>query len=512
MRDHDEVFRRVIKAKEQYEQQKKEKSMFRFMKNAPRGGASYEIEEREESSGLFVWAVRAASVLVWVLILGGITALVYFGAKGKDTKGRSVGESGQTPTNQPTNTLTGRPTNTPTARPASLLVNGSGTLTLWCTANEDAYDRNAYEQAVAEMQARYPNIQLHWQTFSDPYSLIDALETANQQGEAPDIFYEGFKYALDNMAERGQAYCLDGVFANCPDGLSEAVRKTVTYDGHMYGVPYTFNAVVLYVNREVLRSAGINTVPSTYDELIACCETLRNRGKVPFGCATEGWCISEYLEQMIIKNAGASALEATWRDDVSWQNPKVAEAIDLFEEYVRKGYFSSADTESERENSAVLPDFMNGRYAFYVSGSWYGEDFANCGKDIVAVEFPVINNANAAAGQFLCNWGGALAVHNGSDQKELAAQYAMELGQLLSKYMYLGGHGLPAWQVNYETSGVNPFYAQIEGIVRYANAFAFTSDSVMDSRILEQYVLLVRRIYNGEISGADYTAAMEALR
>lgn len=501
MRDHDEVFRRVMKAKEQYEQQKKEKTMYKIIKNAPGGGAS--DGGPGKSSKAFVWAMRVVAALVAVLMIGGIAAVVYFGSKDRNPNGRSAGEGGQNTTMQPTNT--------PTAGPASLLVNGSGTLTLWCTANEGSYDRNAYEQAIAEMQARYPNIELHWQTFCDPYTLIDALETATQPGEAPDIFYEGFKYALDDMAERGQAYNLDSVFANGSGGLSEAMRETVTYDGHAYGVPYTFNAVVLYVNRDVLRAAGINTVPSTYDELMACCETLRRRGVVPFGCATEDWCISEYLEQMIIKNAGASALEAIWRDDVSCQNPKVAEAIDLFEEYVRNGYFSSADTESERENSDVLADFINGRYAFYVCGSWYSEDFLNSGRDIAEVEFPVMNNANAGAGQFLCNWGGALAVHNASNQKELAAQYAMELGQLLSKYMYLGGHGLPAWQVNYETGSVNPLYAQIEGLVRDANAFVFTSDSAMDNRTLEKYDALVRKVYNGEINGAAFAAAMDAL-
>ncbi|MBQ3980241.1 MAG: hypothetical protein II634_05555 [Lachnospiraceae bacterium] len=204
MRDHDEVFRRVMKAKEQYEQQKKEKTMYKIMKNASGGGAS--DGGPGKSSKAFVWAMRVVAALVAVLMIGGIAAVVYFGSKDRNPNGRSAGEGGQNTTMQPTNT--------PTAGPASLLVNGSGTLTLWCTANEGSYDRNAYEQAIAEMQARYPNIELHWQTFSDPYTLIDALETATQPGEAPDIFYEGFKYALDDMAERGQAYNLDSVFAN----------------------------------------------------------------------------------------------------------------------------------------------------------------------------------------------------------------------------------------------------------------------------------------------------------
>ena len=114
MRDHDEVFRRVMKAKEQYEQQKKEKTMYKIMKNAPGGGAS---DDGRKPSKAFVWAMRVVAALVAVLMIGGIAAVVYFGSKDRNPNGRSAGEGGQNTTMQPTNTLTGRPTNTPTAGP-----------------------------------------------------------------------------------------------------------------------------------------------------------------------------------------------------------------------------------------------------------------------------------------------------------------------------------------------------------------------------------------------------------
>ena len=499
MRDHDEVFRRVMKAKEQYEQQKKEKSMYRVLKNAPGGGAS---GDGRNPSKAFVWAMRVVAALVCVAIIGGIVFAVQFKAKEKDKNSKSA-QGNVTPTGQVTNDPTEGPTGTPSGE--------STVLTMWCLASEESYDRVAYEQAIAEMQERYPTVEFQWRSFNGPDEYYTALKSALQTGEAPDIFCTGQKYVLDDLVSLGQTYCLDSVQANYSDGLSGAMRETVSYDGHMYGIPYSVNAIVLYVNMDVLRSAGINTVPSTYDELIACCETLRQRGVVPFGCATEGWCLSEFLEQLIIKEAGASTLEAIWRNDASWQNRSVIEAVDLFEEYVRNGYFGSADAESVRENSDVMAGLINGQYAFYVNGSWNSENFAHCGSDIVAVEFPVINSANAGNYQLLINWGGALSVYNNSEQKEFAAQYAMQLGQLLSKHMYLGGWGLPTWQINYVTNGENPLFQQIAGMVQQAGAFAFTSDCVMDTITNYEYSQLVQRVYNREINGAAFTAAMDAL-
>ncbi|MBO4695954.1 MAG: extracellular solute-binding protein [Lachnospiraceae bacterium] len=494
MRDHDEVFRRVMKAKEQYEQQEKEKKMFKLSKSVPGGGARYKKEGRK-SSKLFVWGMRAAAALLWVVLIGGTAAAVYYGVKNKNGKGPL---SGGNPTEQVSNTPAGNAADT--------------TLTLWCTAAEGSYDKVAFDRAIAEMRVKYPNIELRKEACNEP-ELIMKVKNALQQGTAPDIFWVGDDYSLDNMAALGQVYCLDGAYADFADALSGVMCGPVTYNGHLYGVPYTLNTGVLYVNREVLLAAGIDAVPSTYDELIACCDTLCQNGVVPFGCATghySEWCMSEFLEQLIIKNAGTSALEAIYRNDASWQNPAIAEAIDEYEEYVRKGYLPSADANLENED--VKAGFMSGNYAFFVGGSWYCKDFAESGCDIVAVEFPVMDSTNAGAGQFLCGSNGILAVNNSSANKELAAQYAMELAQLVSKYIYLDGMGLPAWKVNYEVSGVNALSVQVVGMLRQADGLVLFSDHVMDTDTQITYMNLIRRAYNREINGAAFTAAMDAFR
>ncbi|MBO4323861.1 MAG: extracellular solute-binding protein [Lachnospiraceae bacterium] len=495
MRDHDEVFRRVMKAKEQYEQQKKEKSMFQFSKGAPGGGARDKKARRKTSSKLFVWGMRAAAALLWVVLIGGIAAAVYFGVKYKNNlKGTRTGDN-----------PTGHVTDTPTGNAAKT------SLTMWCTAKEGSFDKVAFERAIDEMRVKYPNVDLCLKTYWDP-ELELAVSKALQEGTAPDIFCVGNGYVLDDMAAQGQVYCLDGAYAKYTDALPKTMCENVSYNGKLYGVPYMVTVRALFVNRKVLRSVGINEVPSTYDELITCCETLRQNGIAPFGCADEEWCMSEYLETLIIKSAGASALQAIYRNGASWQNRDVAEAIDLYEEFVQKGYFSPADDASGRGNGEVKADFMDGRYAFYLGGSWNCPELAIC-DDIAVVDFPVIDSADSGAGQFLCGADKALAVNNGSAQKELAAQYAMELGQLVSMYIYLDGAALPAWTVNYDTTGVDALSAQITGRLRQASDFVISiNDGVTDSRTVMKYSELIRKAYNREINGTAFTAAMEAFR
>ena len=505
MRDHDEVFRRVMKAKEQYEQQKKEKSMFRFVKRAPRGGAQGETEGRKESSKLFVWAMRAVAALVCIAMIGGIIAAVVLGSKNRDTKDGRVGESGETPTNQVQNPTEGV-TQTPQAE--------SGTLTLWCNAVEGSYNKVAYERAIEEMRVRYPNIDLRVETHDDMV-LLAGIKAAIQEGTLPDIFCVAPGYCFDEWISLGQVYCLDDVYADYAGVLPEAMCANTALNGKLYGVPYEFTMAALFVNMDVLRSVGIQEVPATYDELIACCDTLCRNGIVPFGLASgeySEWCISEFVEQIIIKNAGASAMKAIYRENASWLNPDITEAIDIFEEFVRKGYFSPEDNMITRDDGAVKEDFMKGKYAFYLGGSWNCPALSDCDKEIVAMEFPVINSAKAGNGQFLCGTSAALAVSNSSNQKELAAQYAMELGQLISKYIYLDGAGLPVWKVNYNVTGVDRLSADLVEMAHQGRDFVPYGDNMMASRTLEVYVGLIRKVFDGEITGSVFTASMETTR
>ena len=87
MRDHDEVFRRVMEAKEQYEQKKRPL----FVLNKSDAGAH---ERRKESgSKVFTWAMGAVAAAVMVALIGG--AVTVMSMKGKK---KPVAKPGSEPT------------------------------------------------------------------------------------------------------------------------------------------------------------------------------------------------------------------------------------------------------------------------------------------------------------------------------------------------------------------------------------------------------------------------------
>lgn len=204
----------------------------------------------------------------------------------------------------------------------------------------------------------------------------------------------------------------------------------VKYDGKYYGVPMTMNIVGMFANLEILKSVGYNEVPATYDELIACCDTLVANGIIPFGCAgKETWCVTEYLESIIEKTAGAAALSEIFAGNASWKNDDVSKAVGIFQEMINKNYFDPEGI--ALSNDEIKANFMAGKYAFYMNGTWNCADFDKAGlsEKIQVSEFPVIDSSKSKLGELIGGPSDTLAVAAGSKNAKIAAESAFEIAK-----------------------------------------------------------------------------------
>ena len=163
------------------------------------------------------------------------------------------------------------------------------------------------------------------------------------------------------------------------------------------------NIVGLFANMDLLAEVGYTEVPGTYEEFIACCDALKAKGIIPFGCAgKETWCVTEYLESVIEKSVGADTLNDIFLARDTWNNPEVGAAVDTFQKLVNDGYFDPSGI--GLTNDEVKNNFMAGKYAFYMNGTWNCADFAANEEFLPKVkvaEFPVINADKAKLGQLI---------------------------------------------------------------------------------------------------------------
>ena len=379
------------------------------------------------------------------------------------------------------------------------------TLNMWCIATESDSNRHSYEAAIADMQEKYPNITFNWEAFENQ-SYKTKIKAAVSANEMPDIFFTWSCAFLGDFVEAGKVYCLDDAYQNYKSELPESMLGNSTYDGKHYGVPLTMNIVGLFANMDLLKEAGYTEIPGTYEDFIACCDALKAKGIIPFGCAgKETWCVTEYLESVIEKSVGADALNDIFLGRATWNNQDVADAVDTFQALVNNGYFDPSGI--GLTNDEVKNNFMAGKYAFYMNGTWNCADFAANEEFLAKVqvgEFPVINADKAALGQVIGGPSDTLAVAASSPNAERAADYAFELGKLICHYGYLDGCGLPAWTPYGDTSSINPLTQTVADIVSKADKFVLFGDTAMSADSANTYLSYVDQVYGCLLDGKQF--------
>ena len=381
------------------------------------------------------------------------------------------------------------------------------TLKLWCIATESDANRPAYEQAIADYEAAHPEVKIEMEAFeNESYKTkIKAAMTGGSSEDLPDIFFTWGGAFLGDFVDAGKVYCLDDIYKNnyTEEQIPAVMLNNSSYDGKHYGVPTTFNIVAMFANMDLLAQAGWDKVPETYEELVQCCDDLVAAGIIPFGCAgSETWCVTEYLEPIILKSIGYEDLGKIFAGEATWNDPDIAKSVDVMQEMIDKGYFDPSG--AALGNDEVKANFLAGKTAFYQNGSWNtGEVAAADFKSAVAM-FPVMNPERSTAN---CAIGGPsdhLAVYKDGANADLAAEVAVALGKEICHYNYLNAVGLPAWTPDYDTSSLEPLMVDIGNIVNQCEGMVLFGDTAMSADPAQIYLDYVAKVYGKEIDGQGF--------
>ena len=326
--------------------------------------------------------------------------------------------------------------------------------------------------------------------------------------ELPDIFFTWAGAFCGDFATAGKVYCLDEAYAEYADALPDVMTKNATYDGKRYAVPLTMNIVAMFANMDLLAQVGYEEVPTTYEELIDCCDKLVAAGIIPFGCSGNAtWCVTEYLEPIILKTIGYEALGDIFAGKGTWNDPAIAGAVDTFQEMITKGYFDPDGL--TMDNDQVKAKFIAGELAFYQNGTWNCGDIAAAGDNFKVALFPVMDAEKATYGQVIGGPADSLAVSANGKDPALAAKVAFALGKKICEYSFImAGSGLPAWTPDYDTSAVNYLTNDVAAMVAAADGMVLFGDTAMSADPANVYLSYVAKVYGCEIDGAGFIEAL----
>ncbi|HEY0073575.1 MAG TPA: ABC transporter substrate-binding protein, partial [Abditibacteriaceae bacterium] len=145
-------------------------------------------------------------------------------------------------------------------------------------------ETKALDAQVTEFEKRNPDIDVSLLSMGAGAMNPQKLMTAIVGGVPPDVINQD-RFTIGDWASRDTFRPLDDFIAedkNKPDGIREsdyysAAWQEAEYEGKVYAIPSGIDDRMLFYNRKMLREAGYNAPPQTWEELLEMSKKLTKR-------------------------------------------------------------------------------------------------------------------------------------------------------------------------------------------------------------------------------------------
>jgi ABC-type glycerol-3-phosphate transport system substrate-binding protein len=161
-----------------------------------------------------------------------------------------------------------------------IAVENSATLTFVVGGNPT--EQQLYQDGVNRFKQQFPNVTVNLQV--TPSSIDTLLQAGFSAGSAPDVFLLD-PPGLGAFGPQGLLLPLDSAIAQAGLQRSDYVDSLInlfTINGKTLGIPKDFNPLVLYINTDMAKQAGIDPASiKTWNDLQATAQKLTSGAACP---------------------------------------------------------------------------------------------------------------------------------------------------------------------------------------------------------------------------------------
>ncbi len=291
----------------------------------------------------------------------------------------------------------------------------------------DANQTSILEDYIkANVQAAFPNVTMEYEPGGGGEDLANKMKTYNSTDDLPDIWYSTADYAFPIMQAGNQldltSYITESGFIdnyNTPELLEfkDGGIYTVTSGADSY-----FTGKIFY-NKDIFAANNIE-VPTTWDEFLTACDTLKAAGVTPISLMGKGgWAPQLFLVQTFTQLHDPSVIDALLANETDFSNPVILEAVSKIETLVANGYLPEGV--SNLDYGPALEMFTSGQSAMYMGFTWEVPNLQS-NEAIDIMQWPqMVDDVNPD--DVLSVWGSPLngyAVNAKGENVEIAVQVA----------------------------------------------------------------------------------------
>jgi len=216
-----------------------------------------------------------------------------------------------------------------------------------------------FQMIVDAFEAQNPDIDVQVEIVGRDRPAILATRLAG--GNPPDLTPHPWIGLMKEWADNGQIVDLKGLVDT--SNINPALVPIGEYDDGLYGL-FIFPNVksLVWYNPKVFTAKGYE-IPGTWYELLALNEQILADGGMPLSIGLEsgaasGWPGTDWIEDIMLRTAGADVYDKWVAHEISWTDPRVKKAFEIFGSLFDKGYVLGGAIGALTTNFGDAPDAL----------------------------------------------------------------------------------------------------------------------------------------------------------
>ena len=241
-------------------------------------------------------------------------------------------------------------------------------VTVWIMTDAQNGWPGAISAANAAFAKQHPGVDVDIQ-YQSWNSLLQKFDAALAANDAPDVIELGNTQTTKYMAAGAFSAIKAKNYPNSSTWLG-GLKASCTYGGKLYCVPYYAGARAVIYRKDMYRSVGVRTPPTTWAQFLSVNAKLKkkyggNRNYSAFYQPGQNWYaamsfVADYGGQIAVQKGGK------WKGTLD--TPQAIKALSVYKSMVRK-YSRASKTQDEAHPYPSIP-FAKSRAGAFLGNGW----------------------------------------------------------------------------------------------------------------------------------------------
>lgn len=385
---------------------------------------------------------------------------------------------------------------------------GDGKVTLkFVTKIPEDERQKCMNEIIDAYEKEHPNVTIEQTAYGDE-EIKDKLKVLLGGDDVPDIYFSWSGERLQNYIDEDLAMDITKYIEEdkeWKDSFNQSMLETCNKEDAYYAVPWDYSSKVFFYNKAVFEDCGIAAAPTTWDEFMSVCETIKGKGYTPIAIGNQyPWVVCHWITTLNQKLVPQDVMEANYSgENPDFTDPGYADALNKLKELLDKGYINS-DVNSctyEMSQSMVLEGKAAMIYDETQIMSKYAED------SFGTFDFPEIEGEAGEAG-WVTGGPDLYIVNTACEHPDEAVEFLKYLTSVSAQQKIVKDiQFMPVVDGAATADTATPNAISIIDKNQNAPGVAEWLDCILNQTVADEYLVACQEIFNGR-SAEDLMASI----